>query len=142
MITKPGIQYCKHCDEMTHHRPKMDAVKNGQQVCTECSCCNYYIEMTKEALLPLMQKDRPIQQILEVIDFRPSDRGIEGELYIATVRMRSVRYDLDGVDKWEGIAEDMPYPLGPAKEIHDAKIDKMMDNFMKENGHRFEDNDD
>lgn len=84
--------------------------------------------MTKEELLLLMQAERkPIQQILEVIDFRPSDRGIEGELYLATVRMRSVRYDLDGKDVFEGVVEDIPYPLGPAKEIHDAKIAEMLE---------------
>ena len=89
--------------------------------------------MTKEELKELMQEDRkPIQEILEVIDFRPSDRGIEGELYLATVRMRSVRYDLDGKDVFEGVVEDMPYPLGPAKEIHDAKINKMLENFKIE----------
>ena len=91
--------------------------------------------MTKEKLKELMQIDRPIQQILEVIDFRPSDRGIEGELYLATVKMRTVGYDLDGLNDVTDIAEDMPYPLGPAKEIHDAKIDKMMKLFMKENEH-------
>ena len=86
--------------------------------------------MTKEELLPLIQEDRkPIQQILEVISFRPSDRGIEGELYLVTVKMRTVRYTLDGVDDCTFIGEDMPYPLGPAKAIHDAKIDKMMEDF-------------
>jgi len=85
--------------------------------------------MTNEELRELMQEDRkPIQQILEVIDFRPSDRGIEGELYLATVKLRSVRYSLDGVDDCTTIAKDMPYPLGPIKAIHDAKIQKMMDN--------------
>ena len=89
--------------------------------------------MTKEELLVLMQEDRkPIQQILEVIDFRPSDRGIEGELYLATIRMRSVKYDLDGKDVYEGIVEDMPYPLGPSKDIHDAKINEMLERFKIE----------
>ena len=89
--------------------------------------------MTKEKLLPLIQEDRkPIQQILEVIDFRPSDRGIEGELYLVTVKMRTVRYTLDGVDDYTFIAEDMLYPLGPAKDIHDAKISVMLENSKKE----------
>jgi len=85
--------------------------------------------MTNEELLPLVQADRlPIQQILEVISFRPSDRGIEGEEYLVTVKMRTVRYNLEGMDDVTDIAEDMPYPLGPAKKIHDTKIDKMMEN--------------
>jgi len=89
--------------------------------------------MTKEELKELMQEDRkPIQEILEVIDFRPSDRGIEGELYLATVKIRTVRATLDGVEDYTTIAEDMPYPLGPAKEIHDAKINKMLENFKIE----------
>ena len=41
-IHEQGYQYCKHCDDTTPHRPKMDAVKNGQRVCNECDCCNYY----------------------------------------------------------------------------------------------------
>ena len=84
--------------------------------------------MTKEELHILFQEDRkPIQEILEIIDFRPSDRGIEGELYLVTAKMRTVRYTLDGVDDCTFIAEDMPYPLGPAKAIHDAKIHKMLE---------------
>ena len=88
--------------------------------------------MTKEELKELMQIDRPNQQILEVIDFRSSDRGIEGELYLATVKVRTVRATLDGVDDVTSIAEDMPYPLGPAKEIHFASINKMLENFKIE----------
>ena len=65
-------------------------------------------------------------------DLGPSDRGIEGELYLATVKMRTVRYNLEGVDDYTAIAEDMPYPLGPAKTIHDAKIDIMMEDFMED----------
>ena len=83
--------------------------------------------MTKEELKKLMQIDRPNQQILEVIDFRSSDRGIEGELYLATVKVRTVRATLDGVDDVTSIAEDMPYPLGPFKAINDAKINKMLE---------------
>jgi hypothetical protein len=87
--------------------------------------------MTKEELKELMQEDRPRQQILEVIDFRESDRGIEGELYLAKVKMRTIHTSLDGVDDWTGIAEDMPYPLGPAKELHDAKIAEMLERSFK-----------
>lgn len=82
--------------------------------------------MTKEKLKELMQEERPNQQILEVIDFRESDRGIEGELYLATVKMRTVRYDFDSVDDWTGVAENMPYPLGPWRDMHDAKIEEML----------------
>lgn len=96
---------------------------------------------TKEELRELMQEDRPQQEILEVIDFRPSDSGIEGELYLATVKLRTVRITLDGVDDCTGIVEDMPYPLGPAKAIHDAKINKMMDEFFIKHGHIFKDED-
>jgi hypothetical protein len=85
--------------------------------------------MTKEELLPLMQADRKMQQIIEVISFRPSDRGIEGELYLITAKMRTVRYGLEGTDDCTFIGEDMPYPLGPYKKLHDAKIDKMMEEF-------------
>ena len=90
--------------------------------------------MTKEKLLPLLQEDRkPIQQILEIISFKPSDRGIEGELYLVTAKIRTVRYTFDGVDDCTNIAEDLPYPLGPWKKLHDAKISKMMDNTDWEN---------
>ena len=42
-IYEQGIQYCdKLCKKKTLHYPKMDAVKNGQRVCSVCSCCNYY----------------------------------------------------------------------------------------------------
>lgn len=41
-IYEEGIQWCKHCKGYTSHRPKMDAAKNGQRVCNECDCCNYY----------------------------------------------------------------------------------------------------
>ena len=82
--------------------------------------------MTNEELKELIQKDRPNQHILEVIDFRESDRGIEGELYLATVKMRTIHSSIDSVDDWTSIAKDMPYPLGPAKDIHDAKIAEML----------------
>ena len=84
-------------------------------------------KMTTEELRELMQEDRkPIQKILEVIDFRPSDRGIDGELYLATVKLRTVRATLDGVDDVTAIFDNMPYPLGPAKSIHDAEIQEML----------------
>jgi len=86
--------------------------------------------MTKEELLVLMQEDRkPIQQILEVIDFRPSDRNIEGELYLVTAKIRTINVSLDGVDNWTGIVEDLPYPLGPSKAIHDAEMEVKLKNF-------------
>lgn len=88
--------------------------------------------MTKEELLPLIQADRPRQKIWEVISFKPSDRGIEGEEYLVTVRMSTVGGCPADPDVWSGIAEDMPYPLGPAKEIHDAKINKMMEEFRED----------
>ncbi len=47
MIYEKGVQYCENCKKDTLHNPKMDAVKNGQRVCSECSCCNYYIEDDK-----------------------------------------------------------------------------------------------
>ena len=43
-IYEEGIQWCKNCKDYTNHIPKMDAVKNGQRVCDECRCCNYYLE--------------------------------------------------------------------------------------------------
>jgi len=89
--------------------------------------------MTKEELFPLLQKDRPLQQIIEVISFRPSYRGIEGEEYLVTAKIRTVRYTIDGVDDCTFIAEDLPYPLGPVKAIGDAKIDKMLSNLKLPN---------
>jgi hypothetical protein len=86
--------------------------------------------MTKEELLVLMQEDRkPIQQILEVIDFRPSDRNIEGELYLVTAKIRTINVSLDGVDNWTGIVEDLPYPLGPSKAIHDGEMEVKLKKF-------------
>ena len=36
----PNKTYCKECKETTEHRPKMDAVKNGNLVCNECDTQN------------------------------------------------------------------------------------------------------
>lgn len=44
-IYEEGVQWCKNCKDYTNHIPKMDAVKNGQRVCDECRCCNYYNDM-------------------------------------------------------------------------------------------------
>jgi hypothetical protein len=41
-IHEEGFQYCENCKETNLHIPKMDAVKNGQRVCKECRCSNYY----------------------------------------------------------------------------------------------------
>ena len=43
-LYQEGIQHCKNCNEETLHIPKMDAVKNGQRVCSKCRCCNFYYE--------------------------------------------------------------------------------------------------
>lgn len=82
--------------------------------------------MTKEELRELMQEDRPNQKILEVIDFRKSDTGIEGELYLATVKLRTIRATIDGIEDYTTIVDDMPYPLSPAKAIQEAKIQEML----------------
>jgi len=85
--------------------------------------------MRKEELLPLIQADRPRQQILEIINFRPSDRNIEGELYLVTAKIRTINVSLDGVGDWTGIVEDLPYPLGPSKAIHDGEMEVKLKNF-------------
>lgn len=41
-ITEQGYQHCKRCDKSTLHIPKMDAVKNGNRVCSVCSKENSY----------------------------------------------------------------------------------------------------
>jgi hypothetical protein len=85
--------------------------------------------MTKEELLPLIQADRPGQKILDIIDFKPSDRGIEGELYLATVSMATLGGCPAHKNTKSEIVKDIPYPLGPFKEKNHAKIKIKMLNF-------------
>jgi hypothetical protein len=85
--------------------------------------------MTKEELLPLIQADRPSQKILEVIDFKPSDRGIDGEQYLVTVSMVTIGCCSAHLNSEPQIFQNLPYPLGPSKEINHRKIKITMNNF-------------
>lgn len=47
-----GKQYCQDCKRITHHIPKLDAVKNGQRVCDVCYRCNYFNDDSEIHTLP------------------------------------------------------------------------------------------
>ena len=85
--------------------------------------------MTKQELLPLIQADRPSQKILEVIDFKPSDRGIDGEQYLVTVSMVIIGCCSAHLNSEPQIFENLPYPLGPSKEINHRKIKNLNNKF-------------
>jgi hypothetical protein len=36
----PENVHCHDCSKLTKHRPKLDALKNGELVCNECDSCN------------------------------------------------------------------------------------------------------
>lgn len=80
--------------------------------------------MSKEELLKLMQKERPSQRLLEVVDFRESKSGIEGVLYDVDVLIQhQFRYD----SYTNSLHKNMPYPLKPFKDYNDKKIKEMME---------------
>lgn len=80
--------------------------------------------MDKETLLNLIQKERPSQRIVEVIDFRDSKSGIEGVLYDVDVLCEhTFRYDSTLTRKHT----DLPYPIEPFRKHCIKKINDMME---------------
>lgn len=53
-IYESDVQYCVNCMNITEHIPKMDAVKNGQRVCGNCSACNWHHDI--EELLDIYNR--------------------------------------------------------------------------------------
>jgi hypothetical protein len=80
--------------------------------------------MTKEELLELMSEERPSQKLKEVLDFRPSECGIEGVLYDVDVVVEHWFVYESSTTKTHF---NMPYPVKPYKDHNDKKVDKMLD---------------
>ena len=81
--------------------------------------------MTKEKLLELMKEDRPSQNLLEVIDFRPSESGIEGVIYDVDVLVKH-RFIYESF--FSRVHENMPYPSDPFVKHNKEKVRKIWEN--------------
>jgi len=79
--------------------------------------------MDKEELLKLMSEERPSQNLIEIIDFRPSECGIEGVLYDVDVE---VKHNFIYESSYTKTHYNMPYPLKPYKDHNDKKVDIML----------------
>ena len=79
--------------------------------------------MDKVELLELIKLDRPTQNILEILDFRPSKSGIDGVIYDVDVKMW---HEFTYESSYTQTHYDIPYPLKPFKDDHDRKIQKML----------------
>ena len=83
-INRKSKQYCRFCDKITSHIPKMSAVGDEKQVCDICSTQNVYYDKMDVAILDcyvqLFKRSEPVGNFHHLMDIATINKRGQKEI--------------------------------------------------------------